>query len=126
MCEKILFRLKREGKKNNHEKKKIIPLAKEEEHIHKKKKVSYICRKPFSDNSENRKYRRVRDHYNYTGKYRGDAHDICNLRYHIPREVSVVFHNGPKYDYHFIIKELAETFEGELCHECHECHGIIR
>ena len=29
-----------------------------------------------------------------------------------------MFHNGSKYDYHFIIKELAEEFEGEF-----ECSG---
>ena len=51
-------------------------------------------------------------------KYRGAAHDICNLRYEIPKEISVVFHNGSTYDYHFIIKVLAEEFEGEF-----ECLG---
>ena len=29
-----------------------------------------------------------------------------------------MFHNGPTYDYHFIIKELPEEFEGEF-----ECLG---
>ena len=46
------------------------------------------------------------------------AHDICILRYKIPKEIPVVFHNGSIYDYHFIIKELAEEFEGEF-----ECLG---
>ena len=49
---------------------------------------------------------------------RGAAHDICNIRYKIPKEIPVVFHNGRTYDYHFIIKELAEEFEGEF-----ECLG---
>ena len=61
---------------------------------------------------------KVKDHFHYTGKYRGDAHDICNLRYKIPKEIPVVFHNGSAYDYHFIIKELAEEFEGQF-----ECLG---
>ena len=26
----------------------------------------------------------------------------------------MVFHNGPKYDYHFVIKELANNFEGKF------------
>ena len=32
--------------------------------------------------------------------------------------MSVVFHNGSTYDYHFIIKKLAKEFEGEF-----ECLG---
>ena len=49
---------------------------------------------------------KVRDHCHYTGKYRGAAHNICNLRYKISKEIPVVFHNESTYDYHFIIKEL--------------------
>ena len=29
-------------------------------------------------------------------------------------EISVVFHNGSNYGYHFIIKELANEFEGQF------------
>ena len=50
------------------------------------------------------------------GKYRGAADDICNLKYKAPKEIPVVFHNGSLYDYHFIMKELAEEFEGQF--EC--------
>ena len=60
----------------------------------------------------------MRSHCHYTGKYRGAAHDICNLRYQILTEIPVVFHNGSTYDYHFIIKELAEEFKGQF-----ECLG---
>ena len=28
-------------------------------------------------------YHKIRDHCHYTGKYRGAAHDICNLRYKV-------------------------------------------
>ena len=70
--------------------------------------------KKFSIDDGNKKYHKVRDHCHYTGKYRGAAHDICNLRYKIPKEIPVVFHNGSIYDYNFIIKELAEEFEGEF------------
>ena len=30
-----------------------------------------------------------------------------------PKDIPLVFHNGSRYDYHFIIKDLAEEFEGE-------------
>ena len=32
------------------------------------------------------------------------------MRYKIPKEIPVVFHNGSTYDYHFIIKELVKEF----------------
>ena len=55
---------------------------------------------------------------NYRGKYRGAAHNICNLRYKVPKEFPIVFHNGSTYDYHFIVKELVKEFEGTF-----ECLG---
>ena len=57
---------------------------------------------------------KVRDHCHYTGKYRVAAHSSCNLRYKIPKEIPVVFHNGSTYDYHFIIKRLAKEFKGNF------------
>ena len=51
-------------------------------------------------------YRKVRDHCHFTGKFRGAAHSICNLRYKVPHEIPVKFHNHT-------IKELAEEFRGE-------------
>ena len=32
----------------------------------------------------------------------------------MPNEILVVFHNGSNYDYNFIIKELANEFEGQF------------
>ena len=61
-----------------------------------------------------KKQQKVRDHCHYTGKFRGAAHNICNLRYKIPKEIHVVFHNGSTYDYHFIIAKLAKEFEGNF------------
>ena len=98
----------------NYEKKEMIPLTKKEERKHNKQEVFYICKKGFSAENSNKKFHKVRDHCHYTGKYSGAAHDICNLRYKIPKEIPVVFHNGSTYDYHFIIKGLAEEFEGEF------------
>ena len=63
-------------------------------------------------------YKKVRDHCHFTGKFRGAAHSICNLHYKVPQEIPVKIYYGSKYDYHFIIKELAEEFKGEF-----ECLG---
>ena len=55
---------------------------------------------------------KVRDHCHYTGKYRGAAHNPCNLQYKISKSIPVVFHNGSNYDFHLIIKQLAHDFKG--------------
>ena len=83
---------------------------------HNEQKICYICKKGFNTDDDNKKYHKVRDPYHFTGKYRGAAHDICNLSYKIPKKIPVVYHNGSTYDYHFIIKELAEEFEEQF--EC--------
>ena len=74
--------------------------------------ICYIWKKEF-DKSD-KKHHKVRDHCHYMGKYRGVAHNICNLRYKVPKKIPVVFHNGSTYDYHFIIKELVKEFEGNI------------
>ena len=91
---------------------KKIPLTKKEQKRHNKQEVCHICKKRFSTDDNNKKYHKVKDHCHYTEKYRGAAHDISNLRYKIPKEIPVVFHNGSTYYYHCIIKKLAEEFEG--------------
>ena len=64
--------------------------------------------------AKDKNYLKVRDHCHFNGKYRGTAHSICNFRFNVPNEIPVVFHNGSNYDYHFIIKELANEFEGQF------------
>ena len=65
----------------------------------------HFCKKPCGDD-------RVRDHDHITGKYRGRAHNKCNLeegkkntrRYKVP----VIFHNLKNYDGHLIIQNVGE------------------
>ena len=68
------------------------------------------------DKNEFKLYHKVRDHFPYSGKFRGAAHSNCKLKHKTSKEISVVFHNGSKYDYHFIIKQLAKEFDGQF--EC--------
>ena len=96
----------------NYEKKKMMSLTTEEKIYHNKQKIFYICKKDFD--ISNKKYHKVRDSCHYTSKYRGAARNICNLRYKVPKEIPIVFHNGSTYDYHFIIKELVKEFEGNF------------
>ena len=93
-------------------KKAMIPLTKEEEDNYNKENICYICKKDFNNDTK------VRDHCHFTGKYRGAAHNTYNLRYKIPKNIPVIFHNGSTYDYHFIIKKLACEFDGNF-----ECLG---
>ena len=83
--------------------------------MHQDAKTCYICKNRFLKKFPNAKnYRQVKGHCHFTGKYRGAAHSICNLRLDVPNEIPVVSHNGSNYDYHFIIKKIANEFEGKF------------
>ena len=87
----------------------MISLANEENESHEDQKFCYICKKRFTSGNK-----KVRDHCHFTEKYRGAAHNKCNINYKISKNIPVVFHNGSTYDNHFLIKELAKGFEGQL------------
>ena len=53
--------------------------------------------KKFANDKNDRK---VREHCHYTGKYGGESHSVCNLKFNVPNEIPVVFDNGSNYDYH--------------------------
>ena len=56
---------------------------------------------------------RVRDHCHFTGRYRGPAHNRCNLKYRKPKSISVFFHNLSGYDSHLFIKKLGTPDKNE-------------
>ena len=97
-----------------YEKKEMIPLTDEENKSYEKQKFVIYTKKDLVLMMTVKKYHKLRDHCDYTGKYRGAAYDICNLRYKAPKEISVVSYNGSTDDYHFIIKELAKEFNGQF------------
>ena len=100
----------------------MIPLTNKEIKFYERQELCHICKRWFrydkNKESEFKLYHKVRDHCHYTGKFRGAAHNIWNLRYNVPKKIPVVFYNGSTYDYHFIIKQLAEDFKGQF--ECLE------
>ena len=63
---------------------------------------------------KDQKYCEIRNHYHYTGEHRGAAHIICNSKYSVPRKILIGFHNGSNYNYHLIIRELAEEFKKQF------------
>ena len=83
-------------------KEKIIITEEEEEQFN-QASICWICGKLLNITD------RVRDHCHYTGRYRGAAHNICNLKYSKPNNISVFFHNLAGYDSHLFIKKLGVT-----------------
>ena len=86
----------------NFEKKKILSLTKKGLILRQDATACYISGKRFFKKfAHDKNCRKIRDHYNFTGEYRGAAYSLCNLRFNVPNEIPVVFHNGSNYDYHF-------------------------
>ena len=66
----------------------------------------HICGEKYTDKDV-----RVRDHCHITGKFRGSAHQECNLKLRIKPEnlkIPVIFHNLRGYDSHFIMQQIGE------------------
>ena len=64
----------------------------------------WICNEELNDD-DNNNYK-VRDHCHFTGRYRGAAHNKCNLDHRKPNFTPMVFHNLSGYDSHLFIKNL--------------------
>ena len=45
---------------------------------------------------------KVRDHFLETGKYRGPACKMCNLRYKQHNFIPIIFHNGNGFDFNLL------------------------
>ena len=59
----------------------------------------------YKNEKEAEKYKKVRDHCHFTGKYRGCAHSMCNLNFcNRYFKIPVFFHNMKNYDGHLIIQ----------------------
>ena len=97
-------------------KKKEMKLLTSEQHeSYDEVKICYICGRKFEGKYANdKKYCKVRDHCYYRSEYRGAAHKIYNLRYSLSKKITKGFRNASNYDYHFIIKEVGEDFEGQV------------
>ena len=81
----------------------------QEKQQYKKETRCWICKGEFNDDENDK----VRDHCHFTGRYRGVAHNSCNLKYRKPNFTPVVFHNLSGYDSHLFIKNLGFS-EGNI------------
>ena len=85
---------------------KPLRLTPTEQKSFEKAVTCHICNKELKED-------KVRDHCHFTGKYRGAAHNSCNLQCRKPMILPVIFHNLQGYDAHLFIKQLARL-EGDL------------
>ena len=92
---------------------KPLKLTPEEEKDFKSAKVCYICEQEFGVYEKTGEIFKVRDHCHFTGKYRGAAHNECNLKCRKPLILPVVFCNLQGYDSHLFIQQLAKV-SGDL------------
>ena len=83
---------------------KPLKMTKEDEKEFNKAEECHICNIKYNDDDI-----KVRDHCHITGKYRGSAHQECNLQLRVNPEkvkIPVIFHNLRGYDSHFIMQEI--------------------
>ena len=82
---------------------KPLKMTDDDELSFKPEEKCHICNKKYTN-----KDIRVRDHCHITGKYRGSAHQECNLKLRIDPDklkIPVVFHNLRNYDCSFVMQE---------------------
>ena len=70
----------------------------------------WICQKEFEENEE-----KVRDHCHFTRRFRGAAHNSCNLQFRKPKFTPVIFHNLQNYDAHLFVNNHGKTYGNIRC-----------
>ena len=83
-------------------KKEMSLLSSEEWKKFHESKVCWLCKGKFGE----KRLSKVRDHCHYTGKFRGAAHQSCNLKFQRPKFTPVFFHNLQNYDAHLFVRAL--------------------
>uniref|UniRef100_A0A158P4N4 DNA-directed DNA polymerase n=1 Tax=Tetranychus urticae TaxID=32264 RepID=A0A158P4N4_TETUR len=79
--------------------KKPAQLSNFERHVFEASTQCYVCNKQLQDD-------KVVDHCHLTGKFRGAAHNRCNLKMRLPHRLPIIFHNLKGYDAHLLIRGL--------------------
>ena len=88
---------------------------------HRKSTNCHICDEPFKV-IDGKLEKRIRDHCHITGRYRGAAHEVCNLNFKFSTvgfnksiKIPVVIHNLRGYDSHLIIKHFHDQSHRISC-----------
>ena len=90
-----------------HPSKKII-ITDEDKIIFENATTCWLCEKAFTETDG-----KVRDHCHYTGKFRGAAHNSCNMLFRRPKFTPVILHNLANYDAHRFVRNLGVS-EGNI------------
>ena len=88
---------------------KAIRMTREDWHAFHTAETCHVCDKALEGDS-------MCDHCHITGKYRGAAHNACNLKLRLnPKTttIPVVFHNLRGYDSHLLMQAISKV-EGEI------------
>ena len=87
-----------EKKDNNFKLSKPMIFNKEDKLYHETNNTCHICSKT--------SIKKAKDHCHETGKYRGLACKMCNLRYKQQNFFPIIFQNGSGYDFNLLYSEL--------------------
>ena len=113
---------------------KPLIMTEENERDFKNSITCYICGRRYKMdekyveelNGEKTKNSPVRDHCHITGKYRGSAHNFCNLKLRLEPEsikIPVIFHNLKGYDSHFIMQKIGKMIEDKVVYDIYPEKG---
>ena len=83
---------------NNFKHNKQMIFTEKNKLYHETNNTCHICSKTCINN--------VRDYCHETGKHRGPACKICNLRYNQQNFIPLIFHNDSGYDFNLLYSEL--------------------
>ena len=78
---------------------KRLIMTSEDEEIYNSLRICWIYKQELNMD-------KVRDHCHVAGKFRGAAHNKCNINLRLPKKLPIIFHNLQGYDGHIIFKEL--------------------
>ena len=80
---------------------KNLIMSEEEEHLFQQSNNCWICKKLINHDDQ-----KVRDHCHITSKFRGTAHQNCNLNFQMTKKIPVIFHYLKGYDSQLIFSLL--------------------